>query len=150
MGGLWNYYRFDFTGTTGGTGKAPANSYIWDMATANWKERIADAPIDVSDAHYPLFLQIDTASTDVYSNASTNIDINIAGRAVNFGATGTLGCRFDNASSGYFSEIKANPDGLISSMALASSPPMIKFRYDDNTTGIGAAHVFLSFKRKYA
>ncbi len=149
MGGLWSYYRFDFSESTGGTAKVPKNSYEWDMATADWKLRIADAPIDLSDAFSPVSVQIDTASTDVYANNSTNIDINIAGRAVNFGTTSLLGCRYDNASSGYYWEEKLIADGLIKTFALTTAPPMIKFRFDDNTTGIGAAHVFLSFKRKY-
>jgi len=145
---MWEYYRFDFN-SSGGTGKSPTNSWQWILGKQDWVKRIADAPIDVSDAELPLFIQTDTSSSDLGHNLSTNSDINIAANAVNFASTGTLGGRFDNASSGYYSEIKALPNDLINSQAIVSCPPMFKLRYDNNTTLAGFCTVLVSFRRKY-
>lgn len=145
---MWEFYRFDFS-SSGATGVTPSNSWQWNLGKQGWVKRIADAPIDVSDAELPLLIQTDTSSTDLGVNNSTNTDINLVACAVNFASTATLGGRFDNASSGYYTEIKALPDGLINSQAITSCPPMFKLRYDNNTTLAGYCTVLVSFRRKY-
>lgn len=146
---MWEFYRFDFASSTGKTGVVPSNAWQWILGKQGWGKRLADAPIDVSDAELPLLIQTDTSSTDLGINLATSTDINLAACAVNFASTGTFGGRFDNASSGYYTEIKALPTGLINSQAIISCPPMFKLRYDNNTTLAGFCTVLVSFRRKY-
>lgn len=150
---LWRYYRVDFASTgstTTGLGLTPSNS--WEWVADGWKRRSrADAPINVSDAKGRIFVQIDTLSTELGSNVATSADLNVAGAPVAEASTGTLGGRFDNSSLGYFQMITGIGDGIRISRNLSSSfmetiPPLIRFRYDRNTTVAAYSSVFISFK----
>ena len=158
---LWNFYRCDFSSSSGADNRSPNNSYVWDTATTNWKLRVpADTPIDLTDVDGKLFMQIDTASTENGSNVAASADINILAAAVAGASTAILGGRFDNSTAGAYGIIAAFGDALIKSYAIPSTvlgsagatnailPPKIKLRYDNNSTLAGFCSVFVSFRTK--
>lgn len=147
--GHWQYYRFDFS-ATGGTNNIPDASWEWDEGANSWRRRgVIDRPIDLSDADDNILIQIDTASTDLGQNNSTNTDINFAIAPVASASTGTFGGRFDSNASGYFHEEKTIPDGIRKSFALTNSIPSLRLRYDNNGSSSGYCTAFVSFQRRY-
>lgn len=155
MGGVWKYYRFDFSSSSGKDNRAPDGSYEWELGASNWRQRATpDAPIDISDAERGLvYFQIDTASTENGSNDTTNADINFLGALVAQATTGQLGGRFDNSTAGYFFSVSSIGDSVIKTGVIGYTsgqgfaPPWMKLRYDNNTTKAGYCSVFVGFKR---
>ena len=149
MGYLWKHYRCDFTSSTGQDNQSPVASFEWTRG--QWVRRgRADAPIDLTDAKGRIFMQVDTASTEAGTNNTTSADINILAAAIPDSSTNTLGGRFDSSSLGYFAIVPAFGDNLRKSVNLTSTfadtVPIIKLRYDNNTTLAGACSVVISFR----
>ncbi len=153
MPNLWKAYRIDFasTGSTSaGLGLTPSASWEW-IGNA-WKRRArADSPIDVSDATGRIFMQVDTASTDLQGqNIAASADINVLACAVPEASTAIFGGRFDSSSVGYFFMMNGIADNLRKSINITSTfidtLPTFKLRYDRNTTMSGYCTVCISFK----
>ena len=151
--GSWQFYRVNFASTgstTQGLGLTPASSWKWD--NEEWARRNrADAPIDVTDKSGRIFLQVDTASTDLQGqNAATSADVNFLACAVPAASTGVFGGRFDSSSLGYFYMLNAIGDNLRKSVNVSSTfsdtVPAFRVRYDRNTSNAGYCTVFISFK----
>ena len=153
--GLWKFYRVDFASTgstTTANNQTPSNSFEWTRG--QWVRRRADSPIDVSNAISRIFMQIDTASTDIGNNAASSADINILAAAIPDASTGIIGGRFDNSSLGYFQMINGIPDNLRKSVNLTSTfaetLPIFKLRYDRNVTSVDSyCSVFIGFKESH-
>lgn len=147
-------YRFDFNSstTTVLTNQNPAVTWKWDVAASAWRRRkTIQAPIDLSDASGNIFLQVDTATTDLGNNTVTNNDINVKGAAIYGTSTNTFGGKFDTAStSNYFTSVQAVGDNSIKSVALTNAPPSIRLSWDKNTTAIGFVSVYVTFNNGYS
>ena len=147
---IWKYYRYDFESSSGQDNRPPTNSFEW--VGGEWKRRAAtNSSLDVSEAKYPIYLQIDTVSTDIGNNLTTNADINIYSSAIPDASTNTMGGKFDSSTFAGMVGVAAFGDNLIKSHNIIGGIfyqdtfSSLRFRYDNNTTRVGYCSIYVSF-----
>ena len=140
---MLHHYRFDFNSS--GLFVAPSASYEWDYTSSDWGLRgIVDAPISVSDAKTTLYVQVDSSTTNLGDNGSTDMDIYLISAPVEMATTGQLGGRFDSTTGAYY-EYTGHGDDVLASFGVTDAPPKFKLRLDNNSGSTARASVFVTF-----